>query len=218
MKKDLSLSQERTAQRLNTTSLAELERDIDNERARPVRGDGQEMPRIQREGLRDEANELGGSEPESDVERPSWTRRRSNQLLNRTSIVHPLDDSRSPKGGPARSPTSQLSHLTTSHLTTNTASWKLGTPLTEESVTSVKRERPRNHRRGETAGQLRLSNMAMSTISITPTPTTRSRSRAISHPDIFSLCQDWANKGPTNQTRYVPSSQTESTVDVVNTS
>lgn len=218
MKKDLITPEGDTAQQLGCTSLAELDRDIDNEQTRPVRGDGQEMIGDKHGFSPYEENGYESSEPGSDVERPSW-RRRSSQMLSNYKVSMPEGETAAAEGG-ATEPRQPKRRSSRPSLLTRISSApmpKIDLPPATQSASKSGDERTRNHRRRVTTagGQLRLSSLIISpSVAVAPTPTVRSRSRAISHPDIFSLCQEWANTGPANQTmRYLSASQSTDSVE-----
>lgn len=171
LQNDLVQHRGQSTQVLDNTTRSELARVIDNEKARAVRGDGEEMSVKNNNSIVDLSLD---ARYESDVERPSWTRWRSKSTLTSPFLVSHSLRSRS------------LIFDTKSDL------------YASEQGTNVG-QKSRRHTRRATTALTRLSSFTISPMSAPPRPAIRSADRATSHPDISSLCQQWTLTGTLDQ-------------------
>ncbi|TDL28074.1 hypothetical protein BD410DRAFT_782035 [Rickenella mellea] len=197
----------RPPQVLDMNAQQVLKQEIVNDKATIVRGDGSEMrpdpdTSYDLDTSSDTTDE--GSRERSDDE-PSWR----HSFAPRDAV----DDSGVPTtdSDPAERPIIRRLRSTFSLFSLQPEVDETpSTPTTPVTPSTAMHKaqpagQPRHHSR-RPSGNVRLS--ALSIISSTanlPTPTIRSRNRTISHPDISSLCDQWAIMGPANQTTmYAP--------------
>ena len=163
----------------------------------------------------DDSTDDGSRDRSSDFERPSWIRQTPEVSLveeegsGQDSKVPAVSVSESSsaasvKSSPQRSRFrfSLLSPLSAEFPPTPSTSSPSSAELnTQDPETPESSRSPRNHQRRATGGQTLTPALLMSPLIATaPTPAIRARHRAISHPDISSLCQEWINSGPANRT------------------
>lgn len=161
----------------------------------------------------DDSTDDGSRERSSDFERPSWVRKTPEVMEEELAqdVAVPVinastsSSTQSLKATPQRSRFlfSLLSPASPEFPPTPAASTPspVVQPMQHSDKLTESSRPPRNHQRRATGGSSRAHGLSMSPMVATaPTPTIRSRLRAISHPDISSLCQEWANSGPANRT------------------
>ena len=214
---------------LNKDVKEDLEREIDNAETQGVMGDGLEMGVLSDESVEgplndlgdDDSNDSGSRERGGDFEQTSWIRQSPSVSL--TSDDEPGQDVESliisistgspttsvespPQPSTSKFKLSLLSPLSAEFPDQSASQSRSSNDLDTRVPPSANAPHPpRNHQRRATGGLNRIHRVAMSpSVTTAPTPTVRSQHRAISHPDISSLCREWADKGPANRTtRYV---------------
>lgn len=179
---------------------------MDNERTRAVAADGQEeiaqnkdMPSL----VDDDA-----AEDDEDDDNVSIASSSSSTLNNDAGERSPIPTTK-------RSAGTEQQYLSRSRLSLRTT--HLTSPVTPTTPTSTVSLIPRNHyRRASGSGFTPLSTTALTMspcVSTAPQPIVRTR--ATSHPDIHSLCADWAERGPANETTlYSPHAVSNARINV----
>ncbi|KLO20071.1 lipase/ esterase [Schizopora paradoxa] len=186
VKRVLPAQQRRSPQSLDDVAIAGLEAEMDNEKTRTVAADGQEEVSQNKD-----LPSLVDDDPAEDEDEDDNVSIASSS----SATLHDDTGERSPIPKHPAGTERYLSRLSlrTTHLTSPS------TPTTPTSTTTFI---PRNHyRRASGTGFTPLSATAL-TMSpcLAPAPKPIVRTRATSHPDIHSLCADWAERGPANET------------------
>lgn len=213
VKNDLPQQQSHSPQEFDTDTVAGLEREIDNDKARFVRGDGLEMSPNEKGSPDDEDSpDEGSMERRSSEEQPSFARSPVRTREKNAHFDFDEQDDDHPHTRKASAQPQVSATIASRPTSISTLPPKDISANHEETRPSL--APPRNHHRRATGGHVRLPAITMSSsISTAPIPTIRSRNRAISHPDISSLCQQLASSGPANRTtRYSTTSSNSSEV------
>lgn len=225
---NIHLSKREGAKELGKETEASLAREIDSQAARVVNGDGtvvddkrpSDLPPSRSSTLNDGTPEEGSSSS-SDIE-PSWTVDPKLQDIRDGTSVNMEEDeelerpespiSLKPKRRSPHTSTHSSNHLPTLKTTSPTSptrsysyygSKQPSSPSSGEAGPKILAERNGNTTlpRWRTHLNLNLSSNAPTSYpaQLSPSiPTVRRRERATSHPDIFQLCQSWAESGPAN--------------------
>jgi len=216
VKKDLPLHRLQSPRVLDDAAQDELEHEMENSQSRVVRGDGAEVDNGS-EGMDvSDLSEGSSSESKEDINKEdfSWVRRPSSAEFT----IVPADTDEPEEAPPPPPPKSPLMRLfrpgypSFTPLQAEAAAdhdFRMSPELSSDIRTSSPppsphARRPRNHKRNPSASGHRLSGLSnlsiTSSVTNAPPPSIRSRTRAISHPDISSLCDDWVQSGPANRT------------------
>lgn len=202
VKRVLPMQQRRSPKSLDEVAQAGLEAEMDNERTRAVAADGVEDV-SQSKDVPSLVDDNDAAEDDDDDDNISIASSSSSTLNN-----DPRERSPIPKHSAGTERYLSRLSVSTTHLTS---------PLTPTTPSSTISLIPRNHhRRASGSGFTPLSTTTLTMspcVSTAPQPVVRTR--ATSHPDIHSLCVDWAERGPANKTTlYSPHAVSNSRVNV----
>lgn len=219
----LPSQQVHTPQQLDNTVKAGLEREMVNSNTQLVMGDGLEMDSPAEDTSDslngysgdDDSTDDGSRDRNSEYDRTSWVRQSPDVSLvledeqGQDHEVPVVSISATTSTASTRS-SPKRSRFRFSLLSPLSAEFPPTPALSEHSVSQSDNQASdvpqspqslRNHHRRATGALGRLHGLSMSpSVTTAPMPTIRSRHRAISHPDISSLCQEWADSGPANRT------------------
>jgi len=190
VKRVLPAQQRRSPQSLDDVTQAGLEAEMDNERTRTVAADGQEEHNKDISSLVDD-NDGPDEDEEEDDDNISIASSSSSTLNNDPGERSPI-----PKHSAGTERCLSRLSLRTTHLTS-----PLSPTTPPNTISLIPRRTGNHHRRASGSGFTPLSTTTLTMspcVSTAPQPAVRTR--ATSHPDIHSLCVDWAERGPANKT------------------
>ncbi|KAI5121303.1 hypothetical protein M0805_003772 [Coniferiporia weirii] len=200
VKNDLPLRQRRSPQHLGEETRAGLGRETGGDNTRVVRGDGQELDKG---GCSADVERTSDSERRiSGTDRTSWTRR--GNIFPYCSLDRNSGSS-APKTQIRKNLVDKVTLRQSSSSVASSSAARSPLFTSERNFTAVKQAKDRPW--DETDDPTHVSSFSPSA----PAPAIREKYRAISHPDISSLCQQWARFDPPNRsTHYVSTSRPRS--------